>query len=409
MLRIIGIANKCYNYCVSYRLNYYGVLMKKGLIALMFGGVGIGLTEFVMAGLLPDLVSHLKISVPVAGHLISNYALGVVVGAPIIVLAAGKVPPRKLLIILMAIFTIFNGLSALAPNYHVLLITRFLSGIPHGAYFGVGAVVASRMAKRGMESRAVAVMFSGLTLANLIGVPIGTYIGHYYSWRYTFLLITLIGIITMLSLKAWLPFFESTKPKRIKHELLFFSHLDSWIIITFVSIGTAGLFAWVSYIAPLLIGITHFNPNLISYIMAIAGVGMVVGNILGGKLADKYLPSNTILCSLLLMVISLIITHYVAPYKIISLIMIFMTGVIAFSLAAPIQILMIRSAKGSELLAASVVHGAFNIGNALGAFLGGLPLIYGFNYDSPQLVGAGMAFVGAMVVILLKYLYKNIY
>jgi DHA1 family arabinose polymer transporter-like MFS transporter len=377
--------------------------MKKGLLALLFGGLGIGITEFVIAGLLPDLAKALAISIPQAGNLISVYALGVVVGAPLLVLVAGKIAPRKLLIILMALFTLFNVLVAIAPNYTTLLIARFLSGLPHGAYFGVGSVVASRIADKGKQSQAIATMFAGLTFANLLGVPLGTYIGHHTSWRYTFLMIALIGVITMISLRYWLPDLQPAKRQSIKNDLKFFKHASSWLIVAFIAIGNGGVFAWASYIAPMLIHMTSFSAGSISYIMALAGMGMVIGNFIGGKLADKFLPTNTIFLFLLLMSLSLITVHFVAYNKILSLIMTFFTAMISFTIAAPIQMLMIRSSKGAELLAASVSQASFNIGNALGAFLGGIPLIFGYALNSPQLVGAALAFSGAMIVVILKW------
>lgn len=375
--------------------------MKKSLLPLLFGGLGIGITEFVMMGMLPDLASNLKISIPEAGHFIAIYAFGVVVGAPILTLITNNYPPKKLLISLMVMFTIFNGSSAFAPNYHVLLLTRFLAGLPHGAFFGVGSVVASRIADKGKESQAVAIMFAGLTIANLIGVPIGTYIGHHYLWRYTFILVAAVGVLTVISLNSWMPELESSENKGMKAELAFFSHLDSWILILIVSIGTGGFFSWISYIAPLLRGMAHFSPSSIPYIMSFAGLGMVVGNILGGKVSDIYSPIKVILGLLMMITIFLITIHFTAESQIISLLMTFITGAASFALAAPVQMLMISFSKGSEMLAASVSQACFNIGNALGAFLGGLPIAFGFAYNSSELVGATMSSLGVIFVFIL--------
>jgi DHA1 family arabinose polymer transporter-like MFS transporter len=375
--------------------------MQKSLLALLFGGLGIGITEFVMMGLLPDLASNLGVSIPDAGHLIAMYAVGVVIGAPLLVLIAGRYPPKGILIFLMVLFTVFNGASAFAPNYNILLLTRFLSGLPHGAFFGVGSVVASRLAKPGKESQAVSIMFAGLTIANLIGVPLGTYIGHHYLWRYTFVLIAIVGMITILSLMVWMPTLQTTENKSIKKELSFFAHIDSWLIILLIAVGTGGLFSWISYIAPLLTDISHFNITSIPYIMSLAGLGMVIGNIMGGKLSDKYSPVNATIMMLLAMTCALIIIHFTAQYQSLSLIMTFITGAISFALVAPIQMLMIRSSKGSEMLASSVSQACFNIGNALGAYLGGLPIVFGLAYNYPELVGSTMTALGTGIVILL--------
>jgi len=370
--------------------------MKKSLYALTLGGLGIGITEFVMMGLLPDIAKDLSITIPQAGHLISAYALGVVIGAPLLVAMAGKYPPKIILILLMVIFTVFNGLSAFAPDYITLFVSRVLAGLPHGAFFGVGSVVASRLAPKGKEAQAVAIMFAGLTLANVAGVPLGTFIGHHYSWRYSFAIIVLVGLITILALKYWMPVIPANKNSNIKNELKFFKTTESWLIVFMIAIGTGGLFAWISYIAPLMTDVSGFAANSISYILVLAGLGMMLGNFLGGKLADKFSPARASLYLLLAMVVSLVIVHSVSFNPVLSLIMTFITGAIAFALVAPIQMLMINTATGSEMLAAAVSQAAFNIGNALGAFFGGIPLVMGYDYTSPALVGAAMAFGGAL-------------
>jgi len=369
--------------------------MKKSLLALTLGGLGIGITEFVMMGLLPDIAKDLNITIPQAGHLISAYALGVVIGAPLLVVIAGSYPPKKILMVLMLMFTGFNAFSAFAPDYNTMFAARLLAGLPHGAFFGVGSVVASRLAEKGKEAQSVSLMFAGLTIANVIGVPLGTYIGHNYSWRYTFVIIVIVGIVTLLSLKSWMPALPATKNRDLGKELNFFKLPESWLIILMIAIGTGGLFSWYSYIAPLLTEVSGFAANSITYILVVAGLGMLVGNFIGGKLADKISPAKATLTLLVAMSISLLIVHYVSGNQIMAIIMTFVTGAIAFAAASPIQMLMINTAKGSEMLAASVSQASFNIGNALGAFLGGLPLAAGFDYTSPVSVGSIMALTGA--------------
>ena len=375
--------------------------MKKNLICLAFGGLGIGITEFVMMGLLPDIARSLQIPIPTAGHLISAYAMGVVVGAPILVLFTGGYPPKKLLMFFMALFTVFNSLSALANSYHLLMITRFLSGLPHGAFFGIGAVVANRIAEEGKKSQAVSIMFAGLTVANLIGVPLGTFIGHHFAWNYTFGLIALIGGITIISIYSWLPELPASPQKGIRQELGLFKHKDVWLTLLIISVGFGGVFCWISYIAPLLINVSGFKPANISYIMALAGLGMCVGNIVGGRLADKYSPVKVTLFVTFVMAIALLLVHYTATFEIAALIMTFITGAVAFAAVPPIQMLIIIFARGSEELAAAASQAAFNIANALGAYLGGLPLIFGYGYTSPELVGVAMSLFGVGIVALL--------
>lgn len=370
--------------------------MDKRLLPLTLGGLGIGITEFVMMGLLPDIAKDLAITIPQAGYLISAYALGVVIGAPLLVIIAGKFPPKKILIALMIMFTAFNALSAFAPNFSLLFLSRLLSGLPHGAFFGVGSVVASRIAAKGKAAQAVSLMFAGLTIANVIGVPLGTFIGHHFSWRFSFAIVAIVGLLTLISLKQWLPALPANKNRDLKTELGFFKTQEAWLIIMMISIGTGGLFTWYSYIAPLMTEVAGYAANNVTYILMLAGLGMMLGNFIGGYLADKFSPAKAATALLLTMVLTLVIVHYTAFNPILALIMTFVTGAVSFALAAPIQMLMINTAKGSEMLAASASQASFNIGNALGAFFGGIPLVYHFDYTWPALVGAAMAFVGAL-------------
>ncbi|WP_347052771.1 MFS transporter [Flavobacterium olei] len=381
--------------------------MKKSLIALSLGGLTIGITEFVMMGLLPDIASDMKVTIPVAGYLISAYALGVVIGAPLLVIAGRNYAPKKMLLILALMLAVFNALSIIAPDYNILFASRFLSGLPHGAFFGVGAVVASRLADKGKEAQAISTMFAGLTIANLIGVPIGTYIGHHFVWRYTFILIALVGFFTLLAIYLWMPNLEKGESVNMKTQLQFFKKREAWLIIGITAIGFGGLFAWISYIAPLLINVSKFSPEDVSYILILAGLGMVVGNFTGGKLADRFSPAPTTLALLMVMSVDLILVYFFSFNQYVSLFLTFLTGAISFSVIAPIQMLMIRTAKGAEMIASASLQGSFNIGNALGAFLGGLPLAAGFSYSSPNLIGVLMSIIGMIITIVLIRLHKK--
>ncbi len=373
--------------------------MKKSLFSLTLGGLGIGITEFVMMGLLPDIAKDLGISIPQAGHLISGYALGVVIGAPLLVAIAGKYPPKRILLVLMVLFTVFNGCSAFAPDYTSLFIARLLSGLPHGAFFGVGSVVASRIAEKGREAEAVSVMFAGLTIANIAGVPLGTYIGHHFSWRLSFAIVVIVGLLTLLALRNWLPMVPRNRQSNLKQELGFFKGQDAWLIMGMIAIGTGGLFTWYSYIAPLMTKVSGFSADAVTYILILAGLGMFTGNLIGGKLADRFSPAKASVALLLGMFLTLVVVHFVSFNPVFSLVMTFITGAMAFALAAPIQMLMIHTARGAEMLAASVSQAGFNIGNALGAFFGGLPIVFHLDYTWPPLVGAVMALTGALFAI----------
>ncbi|PZR22176.1 MAG: MFS transporter [Flavobacterium psychrophilum] len=375
--------------------------MKLSLLPLALGGLTIGITEFVMMGLLPDIAHDLNISIPQAGHLISAYALGVVIGAPLLVIAGRNFPPKKMLLAMAIMLTVFNALSIIAPGYNLLFASRFLSGLPHGAFFGVGAVVASRLADAGKEARSIAIMFSGLTIANVVGVPLGTYIGHNYSWRYTFVVVTVIGLITVLTLLLLMPKLESKRIDSIKTQLQFFTKIDAWLIIFIVAIGTGGLFCWISYIAPLLTEISGFAAENVPYILILAGLGMVVGNFIGGRLADRFSPATTVLAVLLIMATNLLAVYLFSGNQIVSLILVFLTGSLSFAVVAPVQMLMIQAAQGAEMIASASLQASFNIGNALGAFLGGLPLVMGYNYASPNLVGVAMALTGSVTALVL--------
>lgn len=367
----------------------------------MLGGLGIGTTEFVVMGLLPDIAADLHTSIPVAGHLISAYALGVVVGAPLLVLIASSYPPKKVLMALMVLFTVFNTASAFSPNHFVLLIARFFSGLPHGAFFGVGAVVASRLAEPGKQAQAISVMFAGLTIANLLLVPLTTWVGHQFLWRYTFGIVAFIGIVTLLFLKSWLPALPVNRTGSARTELQIFKSTEAWLIILITAIGTSGLFCWISYIAPLMTEISGFPAGSVSMILVLAGFGMVVGNIIGGKLADKFRPAIASAWLLVAMAVTLLCIFLFSGNQIVSLLLTFTAGALSIALAAPIQILMINTAKGAEMLGAAITQAAFNMGNAMGAFLGGLPIAMGYTYNSPALVGVFMALSGVFFSYLL--------
>ncbi|KLE04735.1 MFS transporter [Aliarcobacter butzleri] len=380
--------------------------MTKQLFPLALGGLGIGTTEFVIMGLLPDVANDLGISIPVAGHLISAYALGVVVGAPILVALSAKFPPKYVLITFMILFTFFNALSIIAPDYNTLFMSRFFAGLPHGAFFGVGTVVAAKLAKEGKAAQAIASMFTGLTVANLAMVPLVTYIGHHLHWRYAFGIVSLLGLLTITFLYLWMPKLKSLKSVTFKEEIEFFKTIKAWHILSIVIIGFGGLFAWFSYIAPLLIHVSKFDPSTVSYLMIVAGAGMVVGNIMAGYFSDKKDPVKVIITILFLMIIFLVFVFLFSENKIISIILTFICGVLSMSMGTPISMIMLKNAKHSEMLGAAFVQASFNVANSIGAFVGGIPLIFGLSFNYPSLVGAGIATLGLILTISFYKKYK---
>ncbi|MCY0977708.1 MFS transporter [Chryseobacterium wangxinyae] len=381
-------------------------MFDKRILPLAIGGLAIGTTEFTIMGLLPDIAKTLEITIPQAGHLIAAYAMGVVIGAPILIGYSVKFPPKKVLLVLMVIFTIFNALSAIAPDYNSMLIIRFMSGLPHGAFFGVGTVVASRMAGKGKEALYISLMFTGLTVANLAMVPLVTYIGHAFHWRWYFAIVGILGLATLLALKLWLPAIDKKEDSHFLEELKFLKGKQSWLVLMITAIGFGGLFTWFSYITPLMTVVSKVENSYMAYVMILAGGGMVVGNLAGGFLSDKMGPEKTCVLLLFLMMCSLSGVFFLSEYQSISLILTFICGALSMSVAAPINIMMMKAAPKSEMMAAAFMQAAFNIANAMGAFLGGIPLEYGLPYNYPSLVGVGMTIIGLIISIFYFYLYR---
>lgn len=379
----------------------------KRIIPLAIGGLGIGTTEFTIMGLLPDMARSLGISIPEAGHLISAYAFGVVVGAPLLIGYSVKFPPKKVLIALMMIFTVFNALSAVAPDYTTMMIIRFLSGLPHGAFFGVGTVVATRMAAKGKEAFYISLMFTGLTIANLAMVPLVTYIGHTFHWRWYFAIVAVIGLLALLFLKLWLPVMEANQDTRFMEEMKFLKRKQTWLVLMITAIGFGGLFTWFSYITPLMTIVSGIQESQMAYVMILAGAGMVVGNLVGGYLSDRLNPEKTCVLLMTLMMLSLTGVFFFSEYKIISLVLTFICGALSMSVAAPINIMMMKAAPKSEMMAAAFMQAAFNCANAMGAFLGGIPLQKGYAYNYPSLVGVGMTLIGLVIAFRYKQLYAS--
>lgn len=381
--------------------------LDKRILPLAIGGLGIGTTEFTVMGLLPDIAKSLQISIPEAGHLISAYAMGVVIGAPILIGYSVKFPPKKVLIALMVIFTLFNALSAIAPDYTTMLIIRFLSGLPHGAFFGVGTVVAARMAGKGKEAFYISLMFTGLTVANLAMVPLVTYIGHTFHWRWYFAIVAVIGLLTLISLKLWLPVLEKKEDSHFLEELKFLKSRQSWLVLLITAIGFGGLFTWFSYITPLMTIVAGIKESQMAYVMVLAGGGMVVGNLIGGYISDRMSPEKTCILLIFLMMSALAGVFFFSENQTTALILTFVCGALSMSVSAPINIMMMKAAPKSEMMAAAFMQAAFNIANAMGAFLGGIPLEKGFSYNYPSLVGVGMTFIGLVIALRYKYLYGS--
>lgn len=381
-------------------------MIQKSLVALALGGLAIGMTEFTMMGVLEDFAKDLNITIPQAGNFISVYALGVMVGAPSLIMATSKFSPKKVLMFFMLLFAIFNALFVIAPSYTTLIIARFFAGLPHGAFFGVGSVVASQLVTKGKEAQAIAFMFTGLTVANLVGVPLGTWLGQAFSWRYTFAIIASLGVVTMLAIKFWIPNVENSNQGSLGEQLQFFKKWEAWVLILMISVGTSGLFAWISYISPLITEVAKISKETVPVIMILIGLGMFFGNLIGGKLADSLSPNKATIISFASMSICLVIVYFTSEIQTMAYVMSFFTGLISFTIGAPIQMMLIHNAKGSETLAAAAGQASFNTGNALGAFLGGIPITMGLGYNSQLWVGIVMASLGAIIAFVFMKLKK---
>lgn len=380
---------------------------KTALLSLAMGAFGIALTEFVIMGILPKVAEALQTTIPQAGHFISAYALGVVIGAPVLTGAISKWPARKSLVVLMLWFTVFNTLSAFSWNYESMLVIRFLSGLPHGAFFGIGAVIASRLVREGREAQGIASMFAGFTVANVVGVPFGTYIGNTMHWGVSFYMVGFVGLLTLIGLWLWIPV-ENTSGKsgsetasgRGMHSL------ELWALLALTAIGTGGFFAWYSYIAPLLMDVSGHTETTVSFAMILAGVGMVGGNILGAKMVGWFRPVRAIAIGMSGMAAMLLVNAALATNPGWSLFMCFAVGAITFTLASPIQVAIIEASGGSAMLASSFNQSAFNVANALGAYLAGLPIALGYGVVYSGVVGAGLAGIGALIATGI-WLYKR--
>ena len=365
--------------------------MKKSLIALAFGTLGLGIAEFTMMGILPYVAADLDISIPTAGHFISAYALGVCFGAPIL-LWARRYPLKHILLGLMALMMVGNLCASVSTSYWMLLAARFISGLPHGAYFGVASIVASRLADEGRGAEAVSIMVAGMTVANLFGVPLGTSLSHLLSWRVTFLLVGLWSVIVLYYIWRWVPHVQGLQDTGFKGQFRFLRRPAPWLVLGATALGNGGVFCWYSYINPLLTDVSGFSSESITSLMVLAGFGMVAGNLISGRLSDRYTPGRVAmtvqgaLCAILLLIFLLSSNPWCS-----ALLMTLCTAGL-FAVSSPEQVLIIRVAPGGEMVGGAAVQMAFNLGNAVGAYAGGLAVGAGYQYTA--LLGVPFALCG---------------
>ncbi len=367
-------------------------------IALAAGGFGIGTGEFVIMGLLPEVATTYGVSVPQAGHVISAYALGVVLGAPIIAALAAKLPRKTLLLILMGTFALGNFMSALAPGFLSFTALRFITGLPHGAYFGVAALVASSMAPPHRRVRAVGRVMLGLTIATLIGTPIATFLGQLMDWRAAFLMVSAIGALAVALIAIYLPKDKVVEGASMLRELSAFGRVQVWLSMAVAAVGFGGMFSIFSYIAKTVTDTAGLPASMVAVVLALFGIGMNVGNVLGSRMAD-YSLNGTIGGMLAFNIALMSVFSLTAHNPIMLCICVFLTGC-GFAACPAVQTRIMDVAAEAKTLAAATIHSAFNIANALGAWLGGLVITAGYGYGATGYVGAVLSALGLVIFLI---------
>ncbi|MFJ9704869.1 MFS transporter [Streptomyces sp. NPDC101234] len=376
--------------------------MPSGLVALALGGFGIGLTEFLIAGLLPQVASDFAVSEATAGRLISGYALSVAVGAILLTATTARLPRKQVLVGLMALFVIGNLLSAIAPTYSVMLLGRIVAALCHGSFFGIGSLVAGSLVAPERKSRAVAVMFAGLTVANVLGVPFGALVGERWGWRAAFWAVTAIGVLALAGIVALVPGRAGTVtgagvPTGLRDQLRAFRSSQVWLTLTATALGYGGMFGAFSYLAYTLTEVSGFSSADVAWLLMVYGVGLVVGNLIGGRAADRA-RDRTLVLSALGLTVTLAAFGLLAGSAVASVILVFLMGVAGFA-GVPGMITRVTDAAHGAALAASANVSASNVGNALGAWLGGLAISAGLGYTAPLYTGAAIALASVVVML----------
>ncbi|HCD7425345.1 MFS transporter AraJ [Citrobacter cronae] len=382
--------------------------MKKVVFSLALGTFGLGMAEFGIMGVLTELARDVGISIPAAGHMISFYAFGVVLGAPIIALFSSRFSLKHILLFLVTLCVIGNAIFTLSSSYFMLAVGRLVSGFPHGAFFGVGAIILSKLARPGKVTAAVAGMVSGMTVANLIGIPVGTWLSQEFSWRYTFLLIAVFNIAVIVSIAFWVPNISDEAKGNLREQFHFLKNPAPWLIFSATMFGNAGVFAWFSYVKPYMMYISGFSEALMTFIMMLVGLGMVLGNLLSGRLSGRYTPLRIAVITDFIIVLVLLLLFVFGGIKAASLTFAFICCAGLFALSAPLQILLLQNAKGGELLGAAGGQIAFNLGSAIGAWCGGMMLTLGFAYNYVTLPAALLSFSAMSSLLIYGYLKRGV-
>ncbi|MFD3914598.1 MFS transporter [Streptomyces sp. NPDC058603] len=364
--------------------------MPLALLALAIGAFGIGTTEFVIMGLLPEVAADYGVTIPTAGLLVTGYALGVVLGAPLMTVLGTRIPRKRMLMLLMGLFVVGNVLSALAPSFGLMLTGRVVASLAHGAFFGIGSVVAAGLVAPEKKAGAIAMMFTGLTVANVVGVPFGTFLGQSAGWRATFLVVAGLGVLGLAGIARLVP--EQPRPEgvRIRHELAAFRNAQVLLAMAMTVLGFGGVFAAITYITPMMTETAGFADSSVTWLLVLFGLGMVAGNLIGGRFADRRLmPLLYVSLSSLAVVLALF--SFTAHNKVAAAVTLTLIGALGFATVPPLQKRVLDQASAAPTLASAVNIGAFNLGNALAAWLGGIVIAAGLGYTAPNWVGAVLA------------------
>ncbi|WP_167158427.1 MFS transporter [Streptomyces sp. MBT27] len=364
--------------------------MPLALLALAIGAFGIGTTEFVIMGLLPEVAGTFDVSIPTAGYLVSGYAVGVMLGAPLMTVLGTKITRKRMLMLLMGFFIAGNVLSALAPAFELMLAGRIVASLAHGAFFGIGSVVAADLVAPEKKAGAIAMMFTGLTVANVVGVPAGTLIGQQVGWRATFFVVASLGVLGLLGVAKLVPDMPKAEGVRLRHEIAAFRNVQVLLAMAMTVLGFGGVFAAITYITPMMTNVAGYADTSVTWLLVLFGLGMVTGNLIGGRFADRALmPMLYVALSGLAVVLALF--TMAAHDKLASAVMVFLIGALGFATVPPLQKRVLDQAAGAPTLASAVNIGAFNLGNALSAWLGGIVIAAGLGYTAPNWVGAALA------------------
>ncbi len=363
--------------------------MRRSILALTIAAFGIGTSEYVIMGLLPDLAQSFNISIPKAGVIVSAYALSVTFGSPLVALALSKQERKRSLIVLMSIYLIGNLCCALSSNFFLMLAARILTALSHGAFFGTGSIVAANLVPKEKRAQAITTMFSGLTLANVLGVPAGTALGHVFGWRSTFFALIPIGLIAMIGLFLWVPRQES-EPVHLRHEFHTVMNPKVLLVLGLSTLSSVSLFTVFTYIAPILSAVTHLPAHATAWVLVLFGVGITIGVLVGGRLSD-WRQMTTVVVGYILVTLTLLLMPLTMPYAIAMGTCVLSWGMFHFAASAPLQARIVEKARRAPNLASTLNQGAFNLGNALGASLGGIVLTAGYSYKILPLVSAVIA------------------